>query len=124
MIEWVKKLLERWGESVYSDRRRGGFGGYAFPAYQLVHTRSTGHSEPLVDSDIMWVDALMADIKIARPLLYRAAFDVYVEGLSPETAAGRSRCTRDAIHKRLRSLHELIENKHRRRVPEIATTNA
>ena len=120
MIEWVNERLTSWGEWM-AGARRGGAGGPAFPAYQAVHIRGTGWSEPQCDLDALQLDEVMAYVKTRRPELYEVAYGRYVSGMSNVTIAGRMRCHVNTVYARMDFLHRFIakrlEETQRAKVP-------
>ena len=110
MISWVNEMMVKWGEWM-AGRSSYGSAGPAFPAYQLVHIRSTAGSEELVDADVMEIDRIMGLVKVTRRELYETAYERYALDLSTATIAGRMRCHRDTVLSRINSLHKIVENR-------------
>lgn len=106
--EWVKPMLVKWGEWRAGSGR--GFGGGSYPAYDLVHIHGTSGGVDMLDGEILQIDRILAGIKLAKPELYAAAYEIYAEGSSHQTAAGRLRCHRDTVYARINALHVLVED--------------
>lgn len=107
MIGWVNERLVRWGEWM-AGVRRGGAGAPAFPAYQMVHIRGTGHGEDACDLEALQMDQVMAHVKLHRPELYEVAHCRYVSGLSNVAIAGRARCHVNTVYSRMDFLHRFV----------------
>jgi hypothetical protein len=122
-IEWVERMLMKWGEAVFNGSQGGGGSGSSYPAYQLVHIRSSGGCEPPVDLEVSRMESAMSYVKISQPKLYRVAYDVYVQGMSYQTCAGRERCHLDTVYARLSLLHKLVANRLSEKPATIATAN-
>lgn len=110
-VEWIKRMLIKWGEAVFVASRGGCGASSSYPAYQMVHIRGTSAGGPPVDSEVLQMESVMAQIKTTQPKLYHIACDIYVQGLSVETTAGRQRCHRDTVYARLETLHLAISNR-------------
>lgn len=91
------------------DASAGRVGGISsFPAYRMDHTRATGASALLVDSDVLVMQPIMCRVKDTHPKLYQVACDAYIHGLSPASSASRQRCHRDTVYARLDALNVLV----------------
>lgn len=108
MTDWVDEQLQRWGR--YSAMKDRGVMGYprVSPTFRIEASGACTGSVDLVDSIILKIDRTIAGMAEDKPELYLVACCWYVLEEPISTIARRSRCHRNTVGARLKSLKASI----------------
>lgn len=120
MTDWVDEQLQRWGR--YSAMKERGVMGYPgiSPTFRIEASGSCTGAVDLVDATILKIDNVIAGMGKTDPELYLVACCWYVLDEPVSTIARRSRCHRDTIYSRLKSLKASVGKALR---PEYKTSS-
>lgn len=108
MTDWIDNQLQRWGE--FSATREQGVMGYPgmSPTFRIEASGCTLGSVEPVDTTIIRIDQLIAGLQTDRPELFLVAVCWYVFGEPASKIASRSRCCRDTVYSRLKTLKAAV----------------
>lgn len=113
MSDSVEEKMKKWG--VFSLMREKGVCGFPSqsPTFRVESSGGGIGSVVLVDTDVMMIDRIMAEIKQEKPVLYYVGWDWYVRGLLVSSIAFYHRCTPKTVYNRMNTLKDMVASKSR-----------